>query len=115
MRALHVAASVAPEDGGAATAILETVSHLRQAGCDAELLTTDAAGRHDRLSPAQLEEIAAKNGIPVRWRRVHAPRRLKTSLGLAAELRKVARGYDVIHIHGFFLFHTLVASWMANR
>jgi len=113
VRVLHVAASVAPGDGGAATAILELVRHLPEAGVEVRLVVTDADGR-GRLKEWQKLEVEGQYGVKIDWHRMHWPRRLKASVGLAVQLLRIGRDYDVLHIHGLYLFHTVVAAQVAR-
>lgn len=111
MRVLHVSAYYAPafSFGGPPRSIHGLCKALVLAGCDVEVLTTDADGP-GRLPPA-LAERREYDGVPVRYFARSRPFRIAGSHDLAAHLGSAFRHADVVHIHG--LWNRVV--WAAAR
>lgn len=110
---LHVCASVSPSDGGSSTAVIETTRALRERSIEACILTTDADGAVSRLS-VPTGSWTKREGVPVRYERRVRPGRLKPSWRLAVDMWRMVKCYDVVHVHGYYLFHD-VAAWAICR
>lgn len=106
---LQVTASVAAADGGPATVILNVNRELRALGVQSLVLTTDADGAIDRLQVKNGWPVDVNGGLVISHR-VHAPRKAKSSLGLLITLLWLTPRADVIHVHGLYLFSSLMAS-----
>ncbi|MGE0257083.1 MAG: glycosyltransferase [Alphaproteobacteria bacterium] len=111
MRVVHVSAYYAPafSFGGPPRSIHGLCRALVEAGCDVEVLTTDADGA-DRL-PASVRERREFEGVLVRYFARSRPFRIAGSRDLAAHLGSAVRHADVVHIHG--LWNRVV--WAAAR
>jgi glycosyltransferase involved in cell wall biosynthesis len=105
MRILHVVASLDPRYGGPSIVVPRTCSALAARGHHVELLTTDR-GRGNGLV-----EQDASTQVAVSRHAVHWPRTWATSTGLAHWMLRRVRGFDVVHIHNLYLFHTW---WVAR-
>lgn len=101
MRVLHVIPSISPADGGTSQAVLGMCEHLRKAGVDAEIATTDARGSE------------AFRDVPVYSLPRTCSRAWKYSRSMGPWLNVHAREYDVIHAHAAFTYSTLAARLAA--
>jgi len=113
MRILHVIPSLAPRYGGPSAVTPEMCRALGDRGHNVEILTTDRDG------PGRMP---VQTGRPVEWRRVtttfyrqHPPRQYASSLGLGTALRRRVPDFDVVHIHGLYLFPTAAAGHYCRR
>ena len=107
---VQVSASVASGDGGPTTVMLNLNRELRGLGVRSVIVTTDADGTQDRLPLPAGWPLEVEGGF-VLSHRVHAPRRMKASIGAAWSIFRLARRADAIHVHGLYLFTSLVASF----
>jgi glycosyltransferase involved in cell wall biosynthesis len=114
MRILHVSAYFAPAYcyGGPPRSILSLCRALAQRGVELEVFTTTANGG-DEL-PAHPEGLAV-DGLHVRYFQRRGPKSLLFAPRLATNLRKRARGADVIHIHGLWNATVWSAARAADR
>jgi glycosyltransferase involved in cell wall biosynthesis len=108
LRVLQVTASVAPRDGGPSVAVLALDRAFRDQGVASTVCSTDADGSHGRLSAD--EQLRICQAGDVRLFRVHWPRRLKTSIGMARSLYRLVRSADIVHIHYLHAWSSLVAA-----
>jgi glycosyltransferase involved in cell wall biosynthesis len=111
LRVLHVIPSVSSADGGPTKAVAAMERALSEAGLLVTTLTTD----HDRPAEVPLSSgcPAGSNGV----RRLYTRKwtnAYKVSPGLAFELLKSVRSYDVVHIHALFSFAPTIAAWAAR-
>ncbi len=83
---------------------------LRKLGVDDVVVAGDAHGKGN----LRIEQLGDLEGLDLTLTRVHAPRALKTSFGMIPTLFRKIRRADVVHIHGFYLFHTAVAALLAK-
>lgn len=113
VRSLHVAASVAPRDGGASTAMLNTVRALNDIGDDALIVTTTADGPHGELQRSTCTPMMEREA-PVWYCRRSQPMRLKNSWQQARRVLRQAREVSVIHVHGVYLANSIWA-YVASR
>jgi glycosyltransferase involved in cell wall biosynthesis len=110
---VHVAASVAPQDGGPTTCILSVNNEWPALGVASVIVTTDADGL-DRRLPVRSRWPLEVDGSIVLFHRVHPPRRFKASVEMLVTLFRLIRRADVVHIHGLYLFSSLSASLIAR-
>jgi glycosyltransferase involved in cell wall biosynthesis len=111
MHVLHVIAGVAPRYGGPSTTIWPMVTALgRTPGVTATLATTDADGPGGRIDPAALPA-----DVPVRLFRRTFSEQWKYSPGLGRWLRRHAKDFDVVHVHGIWSYCNAVAARAAER
>jgi glycosyltransferase involved in cell wall biosynthesis len=101
LRILHVIGSLDPRYGGPSIATPRMCAALAARGHHVELLTTSPDG------PAEM----SVDGVAVAYRRLHWPLNWGASAGLGRWLHRRVREFDVVHIHGLYLFHT----WWAAR
>jgi glycosyltransferase involved in cell wall biosynthesis len=81
---------------------------LRDQGVASTVCSTDADGFRGRLSASERRRI--QHAGDVRLFRVHWPRRLRTSIGMALSLYPLIRSADVVHIHYVHAWSSLVAG-----
>jgi glycosyltransferase involved in cell wall biosynthesis len=108
LRVLQVTASVGPQDGGPSVAVLALDRAFRDQGLASTVCSTDADGLRGRLSVSERRRI--RQAGDVRFFRVHWPRRLKTSIGMALSLYPLVRSADVVHIHYLHAWSSFVAT-----
>jgi glycosyltransferase involved in cell wall biosynthesis len=110
---LHVVASVAPDDGGSATAILKTAGALSAIGHDALVLATTADGPDRQLNRDTTRSVTER-GAQVLFCRRSRPRSLKNSWQQGLRTFCRAPSADVIHVHGVYLANS-IWSYLASR
>jgi glycosyltransferase involved in cell wall biosynthesis len=114
VRVLQVASYYWPatEFGGPVQSVAALAEALREAGCDVEVLTTNARG------PGAGERVAAGSrlvrGVPVTYCEAVGPLRYFCAPGLVGSLLRRLRGTDVVHLHGIFTFPTAVGARLAR-
>jgi glycosyltransferase involved in cell wall biosynthesis len=113
MRILHVIASLAPRYGGPSKVLPEMCRALAARGHDVEVFTTNIDG--PSTLPVRVGVPQVLGGATVTYFGAHWPRSYKASLGLARALHDRVEGFDVVHIHSLYLFHTAAASLCARR
>jgi glycosyltransferase involved in cell wall biosynthesis len=113
IRVLQVAATIAPRDGGPPVVTLELNRSLTRRGHSVKLVTTDSdgAGRFDSVDAVRDRSA----DLDIEICRVHAPRRLKTSVGLWRAIRRELPSRDIVHIHGIYYFSSWIAAREARR
>jgi glycosyltransferase involved in cell wall biosynthesis len=112
LRVLQVTASVAPRDGGPSVAVLALDRAFRDQGMESIVCSTDADGPRNHLSAGDRDRIRRTGDV--RLFRVHWPRRLKTSIGMAGSLYRLVRSADIVHIHYLHAWSSLVAALYAR-
>ncbi|GLY15752.1 glycosyl transferase family 1 [Kineosporia sp. NBRC 101677] len=110
LKVLRVAASVSPSDGGPSLGTLALSRELRGLGVEDVIVSTDA---HDD-GHLHVDQIGHAESLDLTLTRVHSPKALKASLGMLPTLIRRLQGTDVVHIHGFYLFHTAAAAILAR-
>lgn len=112
MRILHVIGGLAWRFGGTSTAVLQMTDALAGLpGVEVEIATTDADGAGGHLT----DEQKPKTRVPVHYFRHDTSERWKVSLALRSWLRREAKNYQLIHIHGVWSFSTRAAARAARR
>lgn len=112
-RVLHVVASLSPQDGGSTTAVIETVRSLQTRGLQVRVVATDADGDIGRL-PLPLGEWHEHEGVVARFESRNRPHRLKASWRLGWTLLRSVHEFELVHIHGYYLFHVLAAAMVCR-
>ena len=123
MRILHVIANIAPRLGGPSKVVLEMSAALAAHGHVVEIITTTLQDRGSwfprRVRAERLELQGGRRlvraGYWVTCCRPSWPTRWGCSLEMVGVLRQRIPTADVVHIHSLYLFHTLVASRLAQR
>jgi len=109
---LHVVASLAPRYGGPAK-VAELCEALAQRGNRVEIATTNIDGPFDLDVPIGV--AVEQRGCAVTHFQVRRPRTPAMAPGLVPWLRKRVRDFDVLHVHGLYLFPTLASTFVARR
>lgn len=113
MRVLHVIASLAPQYGGPQAVLPEMCRALTSRGHHVEVFTTSDG--QPEASGLTLGIPTSADGFTVTYFPVQRPRRFLTSIPMARALRSRLKEFDVVHIHGLYRFHTLVAAFFCQR
>jgi len=100
MRVLHLLPSLEARTGGVAEAVVQLVNHMGQFGCVGEVATLDHpdAPAIDRIK-GRVHRLGPGRGV------------YGLSFGLVRWLRKHAKDYDALIVHGIWQFHS-VAAWL---
>lgn len=109
MRVLHVIPSLAERSGGPAAAILPLCRALQGQGIEVVIVTTNE-GR----SEIDEKELAACEGVPVRFFPVQFGASYKYSWPLGTWLDRNVKEFSVVHVHAVFN-HASVAAARACR
>jgi glycosyltransferase involved in cell wall biosynthesis len=117
MRVLHVIPGLSARQGGPPAAVTAACLALRHHGVATSIFTTDLAGpassaRADRVVASDLPRGAEK--LDVRIFPARRPLRFAYAPELYATLSREAHRYDLIHIHGLYLYPTLAAFRVAR-
>jgi glycosyltransferase involved in cell wall biosynthesis/ubiquinone/menaquinone biosynthesis C-methylase UbiE/uncharacterized protein YbaR (Trm112 family) len=113
MRILHVSGWLAPRYGGSTSVILGDVAALGSLGHDAEIITTNIDGR--ATLDVETGRLMLWGGVEVTFHQLSIPRRFLTSWPMVMDLRRRVAGFDVVHIHSLYRFHTVAAAYIARR
>lgn len=118
MRVLHVIPGLSARQGGPPVAVTAFCVALQEHGIETVIFTTDLAGpasspQPDRVVATDLPRGAEK--VDVRIFPAIRPLRLAYAPELYDALRRYARRYDVIHIHGLYLYPTFAAFRAARK
>jgi glycosyltransferase involved in cell wall biosynthesis len=113
MRVAHVMAYFAPayRYGGPPRTVYALCRALHDAGIEIEVFTTTANGSHELT---RLEQRALAAPFPVHYFQRIRPRSLYASPALVATLRRVARTFDVVHVHGLWNATVMAAARIAQ-
>jgi glycosyltransferase involved in cell wall biosynthesis len=111
MRIVHVTPYFAPAFvyGGPPRSVLGLSRALQRAGADVRVVTTSADGAGDL--PVDVTRSGTFEGVPVTYLPRSFPKRNFRSAALGGALDAVARGCDVVHVHGCWNFF----GWDAAR
>ncbi|MCK1735273.1 glycosyltransferase [Bradyrhizobium sp. 138] len=105
MKIVHVIPSLAPLHGGPTFVAMNLTKALADRGHDVHLVTTDRAGVPDlRWLDNVSVRVVKEKFSPY----AYAP-------GLARELKPLIPASDVVHIHGLYLYPTVLAAKLALR
>jgi glycosyltransferase involved in cell wall biosynthesis len=112
-----VIASLAARTGGPAHNLIESVGHLREAGVDVTIFTTDlgAPASAPSIRATSADFPTAAQECDIRVFEARAPRRLAYAPKLWRALENEVRNFDVIRVHGVYLHPNLAASTVARR
>jgi glycosyltransferase involved in cell wall biosynthesis len=102
LRILHVIWSLSPETGGPPHAVRGLSAELARLGCRVEIWTTD---------PDVTEEtVRTDRGIEEHRFPAERPRRWRYSPRLGISLMERVGDFDLVHVHGVWLYPTTAAS-----
>lgn len=117
LKVASVIPSLSTRCGGPIINLVDSVPHLRSAGVDLTIFTTDmgapATARARRATSADFPSGTAE--CDVRVFRTESPRRFAYSPGLKKALRSELQGFDLLRIHGLYLHTQYAASAEAQR
>ncbi|MBM4373488.1 MAG: glycosyltransferase [Deltaproteobacteria bacterium] len=104
MRVLHLNPTFYPStrDGGPSESLLLLVRGLREAGVDAEIVTTNGDGPKNSAVP--LGRRVEHAGVPVTYFERFPRAGFAPSASLVRHVAAVARGFDLVHVHALFSF-----------
>lgn len=117
LRVASVIATLSTRTGGPILNLVGSVPHLARAGVEVTIFTTDMGGPASapasRAGPDDFPAGAAQ--CDVRVFRAEAPRRLSYSPGLRQALQRDAASFDLVRVHGVYLYPNYVAAASARR
>jgi glycosyltransferase involved in cell wall biosynthesis len=109
MRILHVIATLDPASGGPANIVPHMCAALARRGHRVEIFT-------QRNGEAAAEKsVDTGDGVMTTWHATRGPRSYPISAAMARSLRRRICHFDVVHVHGLYRFHTLLASRLCRR
>lgn len=111
MKILQVTSSLSLRTGGPARAVLEMSEALSKEGVEVTIFATDAGLENNRVRPSSSE----KNGVKIHTFKSEWPHPYFYSSPLGRELQKEIRNFNLVHIHGLWVFPTLAASRNCQR
>jgi glycosyltransferase involved in cell wall biosynthesis len=113
MKILHVASDLSPRQGGPAKLAPEMCRVLARRGHEVALYTTNFDV--DGVLDVPLERPVMAGGYTTRYFPVSWPRRWKFSRPLGEAIRADVAGFDIVHIHNLYLYHTWVTAHYCRR
>ena len=113
MNILHVIANLAPRYGGPPRAAQDMCRVLAKRGHHVELFTTNQDGAGVTSVPTN--RPVGSDGYLTTYFGVGGPHAYSVSRGLYRALERRITEFDVVEIHGLYLFHTLVGATIARR
>jgi glycosyltransferase involved in cell wall biosynthesis len=109
MRILHVIATLDPASGGPANIVPHMCAALARRDHSVEIFT-------HRNGDAEAEKsVDTGDGVTTTWHATRGPRSYPISAAMARSLRQRISDFDVVHVHGLYRFHTLLASRLCCR
>ncbi len=113
MKILHIVATLSPRYGGPSKVCKEMCRALAQVGEEVTIYTTDMDFPRGRMD-VPVDAPIAQDGYIVRYFPVEfEPYML--SLEMERTLRRRAKEFDLIHIHGLYRFPQAIAAYYARR
>lgn len=109
MRILHVIGNLSRAGGGPSRAVLDMAIATAGLRHEVEILATDHGGACLALEPA------LASGVAIRRFPCRPPRAWQYSPELARALESAIPRADVVHIHGLYFHHDLVAGRICKR
>ena len=100
------------ELGGTVTAIADLVAALRLEGAEVDVVSTDARGQHSLPKPTAGDHAVA--GARVTYFPASGPSRFYFSPRMVPHLARHVRNYDIVHLHGLWMFPIAAAARMAR-
>jgi glycosyltransferase involved in cell wall biosynthesis len=113
VRILHVVASVAPRYGGAARVVQDQCRSLANRGHRVELFTTTQGGFS--TTSAQVDASVTQDGYTITYYGWTGSTVFPVSPGLLRALIHRVGEFDLVHVHGLYVFATLGACALARR
>lgn len=113
MKILHVASDLSPRQGGPAKLAPEMCRALARRGHEVALYTTNFD--IDGVLDVPLDRPVTDGGYTTRYFPVSWPRRWKFSRPLGQAIRAEIGGFDIVHIHNLYLYHTWVTAHYCRK
>jgi glycosyltransferase involved in cell wall biosynthesis len=118
MRVLHVIPGIAARQGGPPATVTTSCVALQEHGVETVIFTTDLAGPASSAQPDRVEATDLPRGaekVDIRMFPARRPLRFAYAPGLYEALRREAHRYDLMHVHGLYLYPTLAAFRAARK
>ncbi len=117
LKVASVIASLAVRTGGPAHNLIESVPHLREAGVEVTIFTTDQGAPASAPSArATLADFpAGAQACEIHIFKAQAPHRFAYAPTLWKALEAQARTFDVVRVHGVYLHPNLAAATVARK
>jgi glycosyltransferase involved in cell wall biosynthesis len=115
---LHVVPNIAARAGGPIVGLVQAVAALERIGVTCSIVTTDLDATASSSSRHPVEESSLPAGasdVDLRIYRARPPRRFAYSPALRRALVAAAPEYDVVHVHGLYLYPQLAAFQAARH
>ena len=109
MRILHVIATLDPAYGGPANIVPHMCGALARRGHRVEIFT------HRNGNAEAEKSVDTGDGVTTTWHATRGPRSYPISAAMARSLQQRISDFDVVHVHGLYRFHTLLASRLCRR
>ena len=115
MKLLHVVASYAPawRYGGPVQSVAALCQGLARLGEDVTVYTTNVDGASDLAVP--LGQPVVRHGVKVHYFQVQPPRHWSFSWALTRALQKEVANFDLVHLHGVFVYPALAAGFYCRK
>ncbi len=113
MRILHITPGVDEKVGGPAHVAVGLCRALARKGLDIALFTTNFS--HDGGLDVPLERPIVHKGVNVYFFPISRPRWYLYSPELGRALNSIAHQFDLIHIHGIWLYPTAIGCHVARK
>jgi glycosyltransferase involved in cell wall biosynthesis len=115
MKLLHVVASYAPawRYGGPIQSVAALCQGLASHGEDVTVFTTNIDGPRDL--PVPLGQPVLRDAVKVHYFQVQSPRRWSFSWPLTQALEQSTREFDLVHLHGVFVYPILAAAYFCRK
>src|SRR2546427_7215225 len=115
MKLLHVVASYAPawRYGGPVQSVAALCQGLTRLGEDVTVYTTNVDGASDLAVP--LGQPVVRHGVKVHYFQVQPPRHWSFSWALTRALEKEVANFDLVHLHGVFVYPALAAGFYCRK
>ena len=117
MKVASVIASVARRTGGPIVNLLESLPYLRDAGIEVTIYATDMGGPASAgltRIPQEERNAIARSELPIKIFEAKPPWRLAYSPSLGAALRRDIEQFDVVRVHGVYLYPNYAAASVAR-
>ena len=113
MRILHILATLSPESGGPAFAVLQMAKATARLGHQVTIYTTNF------LPPASRDPgrrgVVWDDGVQIRYFPVWRPYFWRPSPAMALALLRNISSFDVVDLHSLYLFHSWVGAAIVRR
>jgi glycosyltransferase involved in cell wall biosynthesis len=112
VKVLIVVPSIAPLYGGTSKLAIELAEALGESGVEADLITTDADGKHSLDVP--IENWIDQGAYRIRYFARSIRNEFKLSYSLTRWLWQHVQDYDVVHLISLFTYPIAIAHWLCR-